>query len=240
MYQANTLAVYTNKFPLKKQNGDHYATRPKEKCVTTTLNNSQASLLLMLYMYATQWVQGLSARHSLTVNDLKEYAKHPTRWDKQDLFQYNQIHFWTDVDNWKKMNKDVSSTVNTSASTPVLSLPSPPSILTYEQELDCWNKGKRDYMNYLILKDDTEFTDWKDRFTTYEKTEHMARMFNKDVKFRDLVDKHNIDLWNSQEHVKLALHHALQTGVSKSIYQQFKSSPKGIWNNLAGRSLLEH
>ena len=32
--------------------------------------------------------------------------------------------------------------------------------------------------------------------------------------------------------MKLALHHALQTNVSKAIYQQFKSSPKGIWNHL--------
>ena len=32
--------------------------------------------------------------------------------------------------------------------------------------------------------------------------------------------------------MKLALHHALQTNVSKSIYQQFKSSQKGIWNHL--------
>ena len=81
---------------------------------------------------------------------------------------------------------------------------------TYEQELDHWNKGKRDYTKYPILKDDTGFTDWKDRFTTYKKTKHMARMFDKDTKFNMLVDKHNIDLWNSQEqHVKLVLYHAL-------------------------------
>lgn len=137
------------------------------------------------------------------------------------------------MDNWKKKNKDVPSTVNTSASTLVLSLPSPPSRSTYEQELDCWNKGKQNYTKYLLLKDDVDFTDWKDRFTTYGKTKHMAHMFDKDANFRDFVDKHNIDLWNSQEqHVKLALHHYLQTYVSKSIYQQFKSSPKRIWNNL--------
>ena len=137
------------------------------------------------------------------------------------------------MDNWKKKNKDVPSTVNTPASILVLSLPSPPSTSTYEQELDCWNKGKHDYTKYLILKDNTDFTDWKERFTTYGKTKHMALMFDKDAKFRVLVDKHNIDLWNSQEqHVKLALHHALKTNVSKSIYQQFKSSPKGIWKNL--------
>ena len=122
------------------------------------------------------------------------------------------------MDNWKKKNKDVPSTVNTLASTPVLSLPSPPSTSMYEQELDCWNKGKRDYTKYPILKDDADFTNWKDRFTTNRKTKHMGCMFNKDIKFRDLVDKHDIDLWNSQEqHVKLALHHAQQTDVSKSI-----------------------
>ena len=66
----------------------------------------------------------------------------------------------------------------------------------------------------------------------------MAHMFDKDIKFNSLVDKHNIELWESQEeHVKLALFHALQTGVSKSIYQQFKNSPKGIWNNLVDHYL---
>ena len=142
------------------------------------------------------------------------------------------------MDNWKKKNKDVPSTVNTPASILVLSLPSPPSTSTYEQELDCWNKGKQNYTKYLLLKDDADFTVWKDRFTTYGKTKRMARMFDKDAKFRDLVDKHNIDLWNSQEqHVKLALHHALQTDVSKSIYQQLKNSPKGICNNLVNHYL---
>ena len=102
MYQANPLAVYTDKFPLKKQDGEYYAITADDKFVTMTLNNSQAALLLMLYMYATQWVQGLPVRHNLTGIDLEEYTKHPTKWDKQDLFQYNQIHFWTDVDNWKK------------------------------------------------------------------------------------------------------------------------------------------
>ena len=131
-YQVNPLAVYANKFPLKKQNGEHYAIAPDGECVTTTLNNSQASLLLMLYMYATQWVKGLPVHHGLTGIDLEEYANHPTRWDKQDLFQYNQIHFWTDVDNWKKKNKDVPSTVNTLAATPISSLPSPSSTSTYE------------------------------------------------------------------------------------------------------------
>ena len=51
----------------------------------------------MLYMYATQWVQGLAVCHNLTGIDLEEYAKHPTKWDKQDLFQYNKIQFSTDV-----------------------------------------------------------------------------------------------------------------------------------------------
>ena len=78
------------------------------------------------------------------------------------------------MDNWNKKNKDVPSTVNTSASTPVLSLPSPASTSMYEQNLDRWNKGKRDYTKYRILKDDADFTDWKDRFKTYGKTEHMA------------------------------------------------------------------
>ena len=32
--------------------------------------------------------------------------------------------------------------------------------------------------------------------------------------------------------MKLALHHTLQTDISKAIYQQYKSSPKGIWNHL--------
>ena len=41
-------------------------------------------------------------------------------------------------------------------------------------------------MKYPILKDDTDFTDWKDRFTTYRKTKHMARMFDKDTKFNML------------------------------------------------------
>ena len=68
---------------------------------------------------------------------------------------------------------------------------------------------------------------------TYAKTEHMEHMINKTKKFSDLVDKHDKDLWNSQEqHMKLALHHALQTDVSKAIYQQHKNSPKGIWNHL--------
>ena len=99
--------------------------------------------------------------------------------------------------------------------------------------MDRWNKGRRDYQKYPILKDDAEFPDWKDRYVTYAKTEHMGRMVDKDKAFKDLNDKHDIDLWNSQEqHMKLALHHALQTDVSKAFYQQHKSSPKGIWNHL--------
>ena len=107
MYAANPLVVCTNKFPHWKLNGHPFNIALDRRKVTTTLNNSQVSLLLMLFMYATEWVQGQPARHSLTVTDLAEYAKHPTKWDKQDLFQYNQIHFWTDVDNWKKKNKDI-------------------------------------------------------------------------------------------------------------------------------------
>jgi hypothetical protein len=183
-------------------------------------------------MYATQWIKSVPARHSFTV-DLEELANHPTRWDNQGLYQYNQIHFWSDVDIWKKKNKDVPSTVNTSTSTPVLSLPSPASTSEYKQNLDRWNKGKRDYTKYPILKDNADFTKWKDRYVTYAKTKHMGRMIGKNTKFKDLVDKHDQDLWNSQEqHMKLALYHALQTDVSKSIYQQYKSSPKGIWNHL--------
>ena len=46
----------------------------------------------------------------------------------------------------------------------------------------------------------------------------MGRMVDKTQVFKDLKDKHDIDLWNSQEqHMKLALHHALQTNVSKAI-----------------------
>ena len=102
-----------------------------------------------------------------------------------------------------------------------------------QRNLDRWNKGRRDYQKYPILKDDTDFPDWKDRYVTYAKTEHMGRMVDKTKGFKDLKDKHDIDLWNLQEqHMKLALHHALQTDVSKAIYQQYKSSPKGIWNHL--------
>ena len=61
----------------------------------------------------------------------------------------------------------------------------------------------------------------------------MGRMVDKDKAFRDLEDQHDKDLWEAQEqHMKLALHHALQTDVSKAIYQQHKNSPKGIWNHL--------
>ena len=104
----------------------------------------------------------------------------------------------------------------------------------YEQNLNRWNKGRRDYQKYPVFNDDADFPNWKDRYVTYAKTKHMGHMVDKTKAFKDLVDKHNIDLWNSQEQhiMKLALHHALQTDVSKAIYQQFKNSPKGIWNHL--------
>ena len=161
--------------------------------VTTTLTNSQAALLLILYMYTTQWIKGVPPRHSFTV-DLESLVNHPTKWDKQDLYQYNQIHFWSDVDIWKKKNKEVPSTVNTSNLTPVLCLPSPASMSEYKQNLDQWNKGKHDYQKYPILNDDTNFTNWKDRYVTYAKNKYMGRMVNKNTKFRDVVDKHDIDL----------------------------------------------
>ena len=75
----------------------------------------------------------------------------------------------------------------------------------YERNLDWWNKGRRDYQKYPILKDDANFPDWKDRYVTYAKTKHMGRMVDKNTKFKDLVDKYDQDLWNSQEqHMKLA------------------------------------
>ena len=110
-------------------------TGPEGDLVTTTLYDSQAALLLMLYMYATQWIRGTPACHNFTV-DLEAMANHPTTWDKNDVYQYNQIHFWSDVEIWKKKNKDVPSTVNTLTSTPVLSLPSPASMIEYKQNLD--------------------------------------------------------------------------------------------------------
>ena len=65
-------------------------------------------------------------------------------------------------------------------STLILSLPSPTSTSMHEQELDCRNKGKRDYTKYPQLKDDADFTYWKDMFTSYGKSKHIAQMFDKD------------------------------------------------------------
>ena len=122
MYQANPLSVYTDRFPYKDKNGN-MITGSEGDPVTTTLYDSQAALLLMLYMYAMQWIKGTPARHSFTV-DLVAMVNHPTTRNKNDVYQYNQIHFWSDVAIGKKKNKDVPSTVNTSTSTPVSSLPS--------------------------------------------------------------------------------------------------------------------
>ena len=126
--------MYTDRFPFKDKDGN-MITAPEGDPVTTTLYDSQAALLLMLYMYATQWVKGTQPRHSFLV-DLEAMANHPTTWDKGDVYQYNQIHFWSDVKIWKKKNKDVPSTVNTSTSMPVLSLPSPACMTEYELNLD--------------------------------------------------------------------------------------------------------
>ena len=138
MYQANTLSVYTDKFPLKNKEGEMTAGSEGDP-VTTTLTNSQAALLLMLYIYATHWIKSVPPYHSLTI-DLEALANHPTKWDKQDLYWYNQIHFWSDVDIWKKKNKEVPSTVNTSTLTPVLSLPSPASTSDTNK---IWTNGTR-------------------------------------------------------------------------------------------------
>ena len=107
MYQENPLSVYTDKFPLKNKEGETTAGSEGDP-VTTTLTNSQAVLLLMLYMYATQWIKGVPPRHSFTVN-LEALANHPTKWDKQDLYQYNQIHFWSDVDKRRTRKFQVQS-----------------------------------------------------------------------------------------------------------------------------------
>ena len=216
MYKTNPLSVYTDQFPWIDRDGNK-VTGPDQLPRTVKLNDGRASPLLMLFFYATEWLMGTPPRHSFTVN-LEDLAKNPSKWDKGDVYQYNQIHFWSDLDTWKAKNKIVPTTVNTSTSTPVSSLPSPPSMNEYERNLDQWNKGRRDYQKYPILKDDAEFPNWKDRFVTYAKTEHMARMVDKDKAFNKLSDPHDIELWESQEqHMKLALHYALQTDVSKAI-----------------------
>ena len=221
MYQANPLSVYTDKFPFKDREGN-MVTGSDGLPRTVKLNDGRASSLLMLYFYAMEWIKGVPARHGHT-GDLEALANHPTKWDKQDVYQYNQIHFWSDVELWKTKNKHVPSTVNTTTSTPVSSLPSPPSMNEYERNLDRWNKGRRDYQKYPILKDDADFPDWKDRYVTYAKTEHMGRMVDKTKTFRELVDKHDIDLWNSQEqHMKLALHMLFKPMLVK----QFTNSTK--------------
>ena len=134
MYQANPLSVYTDRFPYKDKDGN-MVTGSEGDPITITLIDSQAALLLMLSMYATQWVKGTPPRHSFSV-DLEAMANHPTTWDKGDVYQYNQIHFWTDVEIWKKKNKNIPSTVNTATSMPVSSLPSPASMTEYQRNLD--------------------------------------------------------------------------------------------------------
>ena len=157
MYQANPLSVYPDECPYTDKEGKK-VTGPNGFPCTVKLNDGRASSLLMLYFYATEWIKGSPPRHGHT-GDLEALANHPTKWDKGDVYQYNQIHFWTDVELWKKKNKNVPSTVNTTTSTPVSSLPSPPSMSEYEQNLDQWNKGRRDYQKYPILKDDADFPD---------------------------------------------------------------------------------
>ena len=80
------------------------------------------------------------------------------------------------MSNWKKKNKDVPSTFNTLATTPVSLLPSPTNTTTstHEQESERWNKGKHNYTKYLQLKDDADFTDWKDRFATYGTSKYIS------------------------------------------------------------------
>ena len=90
MYQGNLLSVYTDRFPFKDKDGN-MITGPDGDPVTTTLYDSQAALLLMLYMYGTQWIRGTPARHNFTV-DLVAMANHPTTWNKNDVYQLSLIH----------------------------------------------------------------------------------------------------------------------------------------------------
>ena len=76
MYQVNPLSVYTDRFPYKDKEGN-MITGSEGDPVTTTLYNSQVALLLMLYMYVTQWVKGTPPRHTFSV-DLEAMANHPT------------------------------------------------------------------------------------------------------------------------------------------------------------------
>ena len=77
MYQANPLSVYANWFPFKTKEGETIA-GPDSEPDTTTLIDSQVSLLLMLYMYVTQWIKGVPPPHKFTV-DLEALANHPTK-----------------------------------------------------------------------------------------------------------------------------------------------------------------
>ena len=84
MYQANPLSVYTDEFPYTDKDRN-MVTGPNRFPRTTKLIDSQASLLLMLYFYATEWIKGTPPRHSLP-GDLVELANHPSKWDKQDVY----------------------------------------------------------------------------------------------------------------------------------------------------------
>ena len=54
MYTTNSIAVFSNEFPHKDQDGSPIATNLEGKAVTTTLSTSQASPLLMLFMLAEE------------------------------------------------------------------------------------------------------------------------------------------------------------------------------------------
>ena len=116
MYKTNPLSVYTDEFPYIDRDGNKIQ-GPDQLPRTVKLNDGRASPLLMLFFYATEWLMGTPPRHSIT-QDLETLAKNPSKWDKGDVYQYNQIYFWSDLETWKTKNKIVPSTVNTSTSTP--------------------------------------------------------------------------------------------------------------------------
>ena len=105
MYQANPLSVYTDKFPYTNRDGKK-VTGPDQLPRTVTLNDGRASPLLMLFFYATEWLKGIPKRHNIN-GDLEELAKNPSKWDRGDVYQYNQLHFWSDLETWKTKNKIV-------------------------------------------------------------------------------------------------------------------------------------
>lgn len=58
-------------------------------------------------------------------------------------------------------------------------------------------------------------------------------MFNVNITFKDLKDNHNKELFKlQQEHLTLALHHALQTQIGKFIYHENQGKAKGMWNKI--------